>query len=182
MLKKLINISILVLSMLSITNCSSPEKNNINKENLKGAFDIKFGDTFEVNRTRKKISINNVQVFKINPIKKIKFFDKYYVETAPKTNKISKIYAEKIYKEFTECSNAFDSVWGLLNKKYGVAKYKKIKHSNTGAVFIFFQNGEITLSDCSVNDNKLKIRYSSAKYSDIKNEEKLNLIKNKDAL
>ena len=180
MFKKLINISILLLSLLIITNCSSSEKNSTNKESLKSAFGIKFGDKFDTNQTTQKIMKNGTNLFQVNPPKKIKFFDKYYVSITPKTHQISEIHAEKIYNDFMECENAHGLLWDMFAKKYS-----KIKVGKQGTLTILTPDGYIMLFKCSTNKTKTSkhtIVYKNTNYTDISKKEKLELVKNNDAL
>lgn len=168
------NILLLASSIIFIIGCTSQD--NKNEQSLEGAFGIRFGDVFDSNQTSEQIMRNNRPVFEINPPKKIQYFDKYYIAITPKTHRIYSIYAEKAYHDFLECIDSREAVLGILYKKYG-----NWKSDDKGEIYTIMANNGFIMFNCDFY-YKLKIKYKYLPLFDIAEKEKIDLVKNKNAL
>lgn len=173
-MSKYIQQTIFILLILMISSCSNSKK----LVSQKGFFGINFGSTFHKKNNTPTTKFINELMYEIDPPKKLKYFDKYYVAITPKTNKIYAIYAVKKYKDFLKTIDDYDEINDILIAKYGKGKYSK------GSSSYFFKGGFLTIyADSTYTADGILSFYSkNLKYEDIANKEKIKLVKNKDAL
>ena len=79
-----------------------------------------------------------------------------------------------------ECEDAHGAIWDIFAKKY-----PKIKVGKQGTLTILVPEGYIMLFKCSTDNIKTSkhiIVYKNTDYNNIANKEKLDLVKNKNAL
>ena len=183
-MKKITAVLLIGITTLFFTACEKKAK-------MDSAFGIKFGEVIKIDENSESILRSDKKMYKINPPSKMDLYDDYYVGITPTTHKVYSIYATKLNKTQTECSDNFYFINDLLIKKYG--ETEEIKNSSVGYTimtigtaitddgFILYScNTSISIS--GPTKHKSEIYYSHSDLGDLREKETMNLIKNKDAL
>jgi hypothetical protein len=164
-----------LIVILTFTSCDS--KASDSKKIFEGSFGINFGNTFEIKENINTVKRLNVLMYEIDPPSKIKYFDKYYVAITPKTHKIYAIYATKRYDDFLEARDNGDELHEIL-----VAKYRPgngLYYTDGGFIKV---NTDLANNPSDLYNNQLTFYSLNLNYENIANQEKIELVENKDSL
>lgn len=160
--------------------------------NITGAFGVKLGEKLN------KLHVINVSsttddepLYEITPVKRVKFWDDYYVLITPITKKVYSIWGIKRGLSKIDCEANLEAVASIIEKKYRVRKQEPI-FSLDKDYFFEKGNGVIDLKCDSNFDSDFNevydfyIQYYSKELENKASQERVKLkakgVKNTDAL
>ena len=146
------------------------------EQEIMGAFGVKLGDYFEPSSAIGTRELTDgTPMYRFNPEKKFRSFDRYFVMITPKTHKIYSIWGLGTAENSDKCKNEQALIMELLQKKYGVKEKEGFFDTLSGVKSVDQGNKDVLVKCSGFMDISIEIRYYDRELKKLAEKERIEI-------